>query len=121
MVGGPVGELVGQIANVRLILLVVALVVMGTITVTFIRIIRFFRRKARRHAGEQVAPVPIADPAMTLLKERFVKDEITREEFEKKKRELEEMSGTPAEPEHKHGHAESKPKPKDVGGEVMEP
>ena len=121
MVGGPVGELVGQIANVRLILLVVALVVLGAITVTFLRIVRFFRKRARRHAGEQVVPVAIADPAMTLLRERFVKDEITREEFEKKKRELEEMSGTPAEPERKHGHVESKPKLKDVGGEVMEP
>ena len=107
----------------RWILLVVALVVVGTITVTFIRIVRFFRRRARRHAAGQVAPVAIPDPAMTLLKERFVKDEITREEFEKKKRALEEIAGAPAEPEHQHQHKhpESKPKLEDVGGEVMEP
>jgi uncharacterized membrane protein len=119
VVNGLAPELLGQIANVRWILLVAALVVMGTITITFIRIVRFFRRRARRQAAGQPSPVLVADPAMTLLKERFVKDEITKEEFEKKKRELEEMTGVPSEPEHQH--PKSKSKLEDAGGEVMEP
>jgi uncharacterized membrane protein len=121
IVHGLAPELFSQIANVRWILLVVALVVVGTITVTFIRIARFLRRRARRHAAGQAAPALIPDPAMTLLKERFVKDEITKEEFEKKKRELEEIAGVTAEPDHKHKHPESKPRLEDVGGDVMEP
>lgn len=118
-VSEPVSELLGQIANARWILLFVILVVLGIVTFTIIRIVRFFRRLGRRHAAVPATPVPVADPAMTLLEERFVRDEITKEEFEEKKRELEETTGTPAKAEHEP--SKSKPQPKDVGGDVMEP
>ena len=93
----------------------------GTLIATTVRIVRFFKRvKKGRQPAVQPVPILVEDSALRILKERFVRDEITRDEFEEKRRHLEELSrpaGEPEPPEPK----KRQPVVEDVGGDIMAP
>lgn len=118
--GGLLKDVLGDTKNMSWVVVVIVLAVIAGVIGTIFRIVRFFKRKKAHSAAPQLAPVVVEDSAVRILKERFARDEITREEFEEKRRHLAELSGAPEDQEEPESKAKKNPLA-DVGGEVMEP
>jgi uncharacterized membrane protein len=120
MSGSPLGEILGETRNLSWVVVVIVLAVIGTVIATIVRIVRFFKRvKKGREPAPQPVTIAVEDSALRILKERFVRDEITRAEFEEKRRHLEELSRPAAE-----SGPETKKRPpvvEDVGGDILAP
>jgi len=119
--GSPLGEILGETRNLSWVVVIIALAVIGTLIATTVRVVRFFKRvKKGRQPAVQPVTIRVEDSALRILKERFARDEITRAEFEEKRRHLDELSRTGDEPEPPESK-KRQPVAEDVGGDILAP